>query len=117
MVALRLLPVLVLMSAVLTGGCTSTPEPPTDAITPARLPFPGYVISPSSESLGGAAWRGGQAVHALRLDGQSCGVDFEGRVRCWRIPDPSPIVTPVAPSLPTASTGWLARATAPGVEP
>ncbi|WP_201096207.1 hypothetical protein [Thiocystis minor] len=96
MVALRLLPVLALIPAVLTGGCSSTPEPVTAAIMPARLPFPRYVISQSSESLGGAAWRGGQAVHALRLDGQSCGVDFDGRVRCWRMPDPSPIVTPVA---------------------
>ena len=105
MVVLRLLPVLALIPAVLNGGCASTPAPVTAAITPARLPFPRYVVSPSSESLGGAAWRGGQAVHALRLDGQSCGVDFEGRVHCWRISDSPATVTSVAAPPPTVPGG------------
>jgi hypothetical protein len=65
-------------------GCTTTPTPMPAAVSPSRLPFPSYVTSHAAETRGGAAWRGGQTEHALDPDGQSCGVAFDGRVRCWR---------------------------------
>ena len=85
---------------VLVGGCASSPAPPPALLEP-RMPFPQYVTHRVPESRGGAAWRGGEREPALALDGQSCGLALDGRVRCWRLPPVPP--TPLAAMLPPQS--------------
>ena len=81
------------LPGVLAGGCASPPAP-TPAAMAQRMPFPQYGTHRAPAIRGGAAWRVGEREPALALDGQSCGIALDGRVRCWRIPPVAP--TPLA---------------------
>jgi hypothetical protein len=75
------------------AGCASSPAPTPTAMAQ-RMPFPQYGTHRAPAIRGGAAWRVGEREPALALDGQSCGIALDGRVRCWRIPPVAP--TPLA---------------------
>ena len=99
---------------VLVGGCASSPTPPPALLMEPRMPFPQYVTHRLPESRGGAAWRGGEREPALALDGQSCGLALDGRVRCWRLPPVAP--TPLAAVSEAPPQGPLdAKAVSPAV--